>query len=111
MAPPALAEDRNVERLDVAEKILINTPAGDSLYSYVSGFYGAGSKYGDSLLKKTLLPFQEIAKDKSLDRYFRKVPTHAARTILSKFQLDLLLIKLNLVSTGIGAFRDSMLSE
>ena len=103
--------DSNGENLDVAEDILIKTQKGDSLYYYVINIYDVGIKYSDSSLRKGYISLRESDKDKWLDKYFRKVPTVAASTILSKFQNDLTTIKLAVMSAGIKELKNKMLAE
>ena len=99
------------ENLDVAEDILIKTQKGDSLYYYVMNIYDVGVKYSDSSLRKGYISLKRSDKDKWLDKYFRKVPTIAARTILSKFQNDLVKIKLAVMSADIKELKNKILSE
>ena len=92
--------DSEGEKLDVAEKLIIKTTRGDSLYKYVMALYDVGIKYGDSTLQRSYTVFKESTKDKWLRKYFRMVPTVAAKTILSKFQNDLAHIKFAVGSAG-----------
>jgi|SRR6187455_3158844 len=103
--------DSNGEDLDVAEDILIKTQKGDSLYFYVMNIYDVGIKYSDSSLRRDYISLREPDKDKWLDKYFRKVPTIAAITILSRFQNDLTQIKFTLMSAGIKELKNKILAE
>ena len=103
--------DSNGENLDVAEDILIKTQKGDSLFNYLMQVYNAGIKYGDSTSRQYLIDLRKYGKDKWLERYFRKVPTIAASTILSKFQNDLGRIKISVMSAGIVELKNKILSE
>jgi len=103
--------DSNGEDLDVAEDILIKTQKGDSLYFYVMNIYDVGIKYSDSSLRRDYISLREPDKDKWLDKYFRKVPTIAAITILSRFQNDLTQIKFTVMSAGIKELKNKILAE
>lgn len=92
--------DSEGEKLDVAEKLIIKTTQGDSLYKYVMTMYDVGIKYGDSSFQRSYTVFKEPTKDKWLRKYFRMIPTVAAKTILSKFQNDLAIIKFAVGSAG-----------
>jgi len=95
-------EDKNGEKLNVAEKILIGTPQGDSLFYYVMAVYDAGIMYGDSTLRRELTPLRKTDKGKWLDQYFRRIPNYAAKTILSKFQNDLRRISMDIGAMAPG---------
>jgi hypothetical protein len=103
--------DSNGENPDVAEDILIKTQKGDSLYYYVMNIYDVGIKYSDSSLRKGYISLRSSDKDKWLDKYFRKVPTIAASTILSRFQNDLVQIKLAVMSADIKELKNKILAE
>ena len=103
--------DSNGENLDVAEDILIKSQKGDSLYYYVMNIYDVGITYSDSSLRKGYISLKGADKDKWLDKYFRKVPTIAASTILSRFQNDLVLIRFAVMSADIKELKNKMLAE
>ena len=103
--------DSNGENLDVAEDILIKTQKGDSLFNYLQQVYDAGIEYGDSTSRQYLTDVRKYGKDKWLERYFRKVPTIAASTILSKFQNDLGLIRISVTSAGIAELKNKILQN
>jgi len=105
------SSDGNGKNLAVAENILIKTQKGDSLYNYVMNIYNVGIKYSDSSLRKGYISLKESDKDKWLDKYFRNVPTIAASTILSRFQNDLVKIKLAVMSADINELKNKILAE
>ena len=103
--------DSNGENLDIAEDLLIKTKKGDSLYYYVMNIYDVGIKYSDSSLRTGYISLKGSDKDKWLDKYFRKVPTIAASTILSRFQNDLVKIKLAVMGAGTKELKNKRLAE
>ena len=103
--------DSNGERIDISEKLIIKTPNGDSLYKYVISMYELGNRFGDSSLKKSYLLLKETASDKWLNKWFKNTPTVAARTILSKFQNDLIRIKTSVMNASITELKNKILSE
>ena len=103
--------DNKGERLDVAEKLIIETSEGDSLYKYVMEMYGLGIRYGDISLQRDYRSVKEPTKEKWLEKYFKETPTIAARTILSKFQNDLVQIETATISAGIQELKNKMLSD
>ena len=105
------SSDSHGEKLGVAKDILIKTQKGDSLFNYLVQVYDVANKYGDSTSRQYLIDLRKYGKDKWLERYFRKVPTIAASTILSKFQNDLGLIKISVMSAGITELKNKILSE
>jgi len=81
--------DTKGEKLDAAEKLLIKTPKGDSLYNHLFAVYDPGIKYSDdSAGRQRFLWLKKDNKDKWLEKYFKMVPTIAAQTIVSKFRSD-----------------------
>jgi len=103
--------DSNGEKLDISEKLIVKTPKGDSLYKYIKDMYKLGIKYGDSSLKKSYASLKETTSDKWLNKWFRDMPTVGARTILSKFQNDLVHIKTSIMSADILELKNKILSE
>ena len=103
--------DKQGERLDVAESLLIQTPKGDSLFRYVMSMYDIGIQYGDSSVKDEFVLARENDKNKWLKKYFKMVPTIAARTILSKFQNDCNLIRMSVSGAWIRQLKNEILSE
>lgn len=81
---------------DAAENLIIKTPAGDSLYYYVMGIGNTAIQYGDSSLRKFYIGLKTNGKRSWLTKYFKDIPTIAARTILSKFQHDIMAMKRSL---------------
>src|SRR5688572_1507390 len=98
--------DKKGERLDVAESLLIQTPKGDSLFNFVMSVYDIGIEYGDSSMKHNFTLLRERDKNKWLEKYFKMVPTIAARTILSKFQNDCNLIRMSVSGAGIRQLKN-----
>lgn len=105
-------KDRKGERIDVAEQLLINTSKGDSLYMELMAVYDLGIKYADdeSERQKFIL-LREFDKDKWLEKHFRRVPTIAARTIVSKFQNDCALISAIVWTVDTKEIRDKINSQ
>ena len=103
--------DSNGEKLDISEKLIVNTPKGDSLYKYVMSMYEVGFKYGDSSQKTSYIKLKETTSDKWLDKWFSDIPTVSASTILSKFQNDLVRIKASLMNADINELKNKILSE
>ena len=86
--------DTNGENLDAAQTLFINTAKGDSLFYYVMSVCDLGIKYTDKDAERKKFVLQRgINKNRWLEKYFKMVPTIAAKTILSKFQNDCLYIR------------------
>jgi len=98
------------EKLDVAEHLLINTPRGDSLYNHVMNLYDLGIKYSDSSSKQDYNSLKKYNKEMWLNRYFKRVPTVAAVTVLSKFQNDFIKIRLD-INAGAVDVKNKPLAE
>ena len=90
--------DKQGEKLDAAENILIKTSKGDSLFKYVMSVYDACIKYGDSSAKQEYILLRRFDKIQWLKKYFKDVPTVAAVTILSKFQNDFVQIRRDIMN-------------
>lgn len=81
--------DPTGEKLDIAGKVLIGTSKGDSVYQFMMRVFDLGIEHSTKEEdKKSFYKFKESAKDEWLEKYFDKIPTVAAKTILSKFQND-----------------------
>ena len=94
--------DAEGEKLDAAQKLLIKTPKGDSLYNHLMAVYDLGIKYGaDSAGDRKFILLKEDNKDKWLEKYFRMVPTIAAQTIVSKFRNDCSWVRRSIARRGI----------
>lgn len=106
-----ISADTSSGPFDAAEKLLIKTPKGDSLYNYMMQVYDTGIKYGDSTSGDRYSRFKKYTKDTWLNLYFKDVPTYAAITILSKFRNDLIHIKTALMAADIQAMKNRILSE
>ena len=106
-----ISDDTSGGPFDAAEKLLIKTPKGDSLYDYMMQVYDTGIKYGDSTSGDRYSRFRKYTKDNWLNLYFKDVPTYAAITIFSKFRNDLIHIKSALMAADIQAMKNRILSE
>jgi hypothetical protein len=73
--------------------------------------YGVGIKYSDSSARQEYILLKSADKDKWLEKYFKRVPTVAARTILSKFQNDLVRIKTTVMAADITELKNKIQSE
>jgi hypothetical protein len=99
-------ENGKDDQLDVAEKLLLNTQAGDNLFQFMMGVYDMAINFStDSVKKQNYLLLKEKDKTKWQEKYFKMVPTVAAKTILSKFQNDCISIKMNLLSEWVVNFK------
>lgn len=103
--------DKEGERVDIAEKLIIQSPKGDSLYKYITGMYELAVHYGDSNAKRKYAVLIKHTSNEWLNAYFRKVPTVAAKTILSKFQKDLVQIRTLIMYASILELKNKILSE
>lgn len=93
--------DPKEENMHVAEKLLIKTAKGDSLFYHMMGVYGLAIKFStDTLVKQQYIHLLENDKNKWQEKYFKSILTVAAQTILSKFQNDCRLIRMNSAGAG-----------
>ncbi len=100
------------ENMDVAEKLLNKTAKGDSLFHLMMSVYGLAIKFStDSLVKQQYIHLLENDKDKWQEKYFKMVPVIAAKTILSKFQNDCRLIRMNSAGAGSATVNNQALNQ
>ena len=80
--------DHEGERLDVAEKILVKTSKGDSLFHHMMNIYSLENEYlaFDDPKKKNIISTMEPYKNEWLTKHFKSIPTVSAQTLLSTFQ-------------------------
>lgn len=104
--------DSKGERLDVAEKLLIKTPKGDSLFNHLVSVYDLGIKYSaDSVERQKYILLKGDDKNKWQEKYFRKVPTFAAGTIMSKFRNDCSSVRMLVGNAGLRELKNKIISE
>ena len=104
--------DRKGEKLDAAEKLLIKTPKGDSLFNHLMSVYDLGIKYSaDSIRRQEFILLKMNDKDKWLEKHFKKIPTFAAKTMVSKFGNDCSTVRMIVASAGIRELKNKIISE
>jgi len=104
--------DAEGEKLDAAQKLLIKTTKGDSLYNYLLAVYNLDIKYGaDTAGMQRFIWLKEDNKDKWLEKYFKMVPTIAAQTIVSKFRNDCSVVRRSIVTRGIQEAKQKITTE
>jgi hypothetical protein len=106
-------KDPNGEKPDAAEKILLQTDKGDSLFIYMVGVRNLENEYltDTGAKKENYITVMKAYKSEWLTKYFKGVPTIAAQTILSKFQNDCRLIKMGIAGAGISKLKEEVLVQ
>ena len=104
--------DAEGKKLDVAQKLLIKTPQGDSLYDHLMAVYKLEIKYGaDSAATQRFFWLKKDSKDKWLEKYFKKVHTIVAQTIVSKFRNDCSLVRSSIARRGFQELKKKSAAE
>ena len=80
--------DHQGDRVDVAEKLLVDTSKGDSLFHHVMNIFSLENEYlaFDDPEKKNIISTMEPYKNEWLTKHFKSIPTISAQTVLSTFQ-------------------------
>lgn len=105
--------DPDGEKLDVAEKLIINSTLGDSLFTSLVVIYKLGVEVESD--PSTKLRYHSATKPDNkqdwLNQYFNSVPTIAAITMLNKFKLDVASIQTATAESFISKLRNSILTD
>ena len=104
--------DKEGGRLDVAEKLLVETPQGDSLFNHLMSVYDIGIKFSsDSSERQKFILLKENDKNKWLEKYFKRIPTFAAGTMMSKFRNDCNAVRMLVVNAELRELKNKIISE